>query len=91
MFENETYEIYYINLSTSLDSLQIYFDPTNNGNISNAAIRSRMVLFVDGRALFLGDATYSLRSSGAHRLTWDNSGLTWSAGDTVELEMWVTE
>ena len=91
VFENETYEIDEIESSTSVDILSIYFDPTNNGNISNAAIRSRMVLYVDGRAFFLGDATYSLRSSGAHLLTWDNPGLTWSAGDTVELEMWVTE
>ena len=91
VFENETYEIAEIESSTSLDILSIYFDPTNNGNISNAAIRSRMVLFVDGRAFFLGDATYSLRSNDVHRLTWSNTGLTWTAGDTVELEMWATE
>ena len=35
--------------------------------------------------------SYTLLNSGRHSLAWDNSGLTWSAGNTVQLEMWVTE
>ena len=90
VYENETYEIYYIGLSTFLDSLEIYFDPTNNGSIADPAVRRLMTLYVDGVAFALGDATYSLRPSGAHRLTWENPGLTWAAGDNVQLDLTVT-
>ena len=93
VYENETYEFVAIRFDTDTDRVVISFDATNGGSISDAAVRSVMALHVDGTAFALGDATYSLQGSGSglHSLTWDNSGLTWSAGDTVQLEMWVTE
>ena len=93
VYENETYEFVAIRFDTDTDRVVIAFDATNGGSISDAAVRSVMALHIDGTAFALGDATYSLQGSGSglHSLTWDNSGLTWSAGDTVQLEMWVTE
>ena len=91
VYENETYELSSILFNSDTGRLGIVIDATNSGSISDAAVRSVMALHVDGVAFALGDATYSLTSSGGHSLTWDNSGLTWSAGDTVQLEMWVTE
>ena len=90
VYENETYEFLAILFDTD-GQLTISFDATNSGSISDAAVRRVMALHVDGTAFALGDATYSLSSSGIHVLSLDNSGLTWSAGDTVQLEMWVTE
>ena len=90
-YENETYELYTIGFNSDTEGVAIIFDATNSGSISDAAVRSVMVLHVDGRALALGDASYTLQPSGRHTLAWDNTGLTWSAGDTVQLEMWVTE
>ena len=91
VYENETYEFVGIIFDGAGDTLTISFDATNSGSISDAAVRSVMALHVDGTAFALGDATYRLSSSGIHILSLDNSGLTWSAGDTVQLEMWVTE
>ena len=90
-YENETYELSTILINTNNGRLGMVIDATNSGSISDAAVRSVMALHVDGVAFALGDASYTLLSSGGHSLTWDNSGLTWSAGDTVQLEMWVTE
>ena len=91
VYENETYELFTIVFNSDTGRLSIFFDATNSGSISDAAVRSVMALHVDGTAFALGDATYSLLSSGTHSLTWQNAGLTWAAGDTVQLEMWVTE
>ena len=90
-YENETYELSSILFNSDTGKLAIAFDATNSGSISDVALRSVMALHVDGTAFALGDATYSLTSNGGHSLIWDNAGLTWSAGDTVQLEMWVTE
>ena len=90
VYENETYEFLAIIFDTD-GTLTISFDATNSGSISDAAVRSVMALYVDGTAFALGDATYSLTSAGVHLLVLDNSGLSWSAGDTVQLEMRVTE
>ena len=91
VYENETYELSSILFNSDTGKLAIAFDATNSGSISDVALRSVMALHVDGTAFALGDATYSLTSNGGHSLIWDNSGLSWSAGDTVQLEMWVTE
>ena len=91
VYENETYEFLAIIFDAADGRLTISFDDTNSGSISDAAVRSVMALHVDGTAFALGDATYSLTSAGVHLLLLDNSGLTWSAGDTVQLEMRVTE
>ena len=91
VYENETYEFTDFFFDSDTGRLSINFDATNNGSISDAAVRGVMTLYVDGKAFSLGDATYSVEGSGAHALTWQNAGLTWAAGDTVQLEMWVTE
>ena len=91
VYENETYEFLGIIFDAADGRLTISFDDTNSGSISDAAVRSVMALHVDGTTFALGDATYSLTSAGVHLLLLDNSGLTWSAGDTVQLEMRVTE
>ena len=91
VYENETYEFVEICFNSGNGRLGMTFDATNSGSISDAAVRSVMALHVDGTAFALGDATYSLQSSGTHVLTWQNAGLTWAVGDTVQLEMWVTE
>ena len=91
VYANETYELRDFFFDNGTGRLSINFDATNNGSISDAAVRSFMALHVDGKAFSLGDATYSLQGSGVHTLTWQNAGLTWAAGDTVQLEMWVTE
>ena len=90
-YENETYELYTIGFNSDTGALNVTFDATNSGSIADAAVRGVMTLYVDGRALALGDATYQLTSNGRHALAWDNTGLTWSAGDTVQLEMGVSE
>ena len=90
-YENETYELSSILFNTHTDRIAIGFDATNSGSISDVALRSVMALHVDGKAFALGDALYTLVTSGGHSLTWLDSSLTWSAGDTVQLEMWVTE
>ena len=91
VYANETYEFVAIGLDIDTDTVAINFDPTTSGSISDTAVRGVMTLYVDGKAFALGDATYTLRVSGLHSLSWDNSGLNWSAGDTVQLEMWVTD
>ena len=91
VYENETYEFVGTRFDNGINRLVIAFDATNSGSISDAAVRSVMALHVDGTAFALGDATYSLHGTGTHNLTWENAGLTWAAGDTVQLEMWVTE
>ena len=91
VFENETYGLYNILFSSTIDRLSIAFDATNNGSISDAAVRSDMTLHVDGTAFALGDALFTLQSTGSHTLSWASPDLTWAAGDAVELEMWVTE
>ncbi len=90
-YENETYELSLILFNSDTGKLSITFDATNSGSISDAAVRSVMALHVDGTTFALGDATYSLTSNGGHSVVWDNSGLTWSASDTVQLEMWGIE
>ena len=71
--------------------LVISFDATNSGSISDAAVRGVMTLNVDGAAFALGDATYYLNQSGTHSLIWQSAGLTWAAGETVQLDISVTE
>ena len=90
VYDHETYEIDEINITTNTDQLTIIVDATNSGSISDAAVRNVMTLYADGAAFALEDATYSPQASGASYLTWSNTGLTWAAGDTVELEMRVT-
>ena len=91
VYANETYELYTIAFDSDTGVLNVTFDDTNSGSISDAAVRNVMALHVDGTGFALGDASYTLLSSGRHVLTWENTGLTWSAGDTVQLEMRVTE
>ena len=86
VYDHETYEIYEINFTTFDGEPVIIFDATNSGSISDAAVRGVMTLYVDGAAFALGDANYDLAST----LTWSNPGLTWAAGDPVELEIRVT-
>ena len=60
VYANETYE--FIRITTNATSggvLYIAFDATNSGNISDAAVRSVMTLYVDGTAFALGDALMS--------------------------------
>ena len=91
VYENETYEFVATLLDTGTGVLGMQFDATNSGSISDAAVRRALTLYVDGTAFALGDATYRLEGSGIHSLAWENAGLTWAAGDTVQLEMWETE
>ena len=91
VYENETYEFVATLFDTDTGVLAMQFDATNSGSISDAAVRRALTLYVDGTALVLGDATYRLEGSGIHSLAWENAGLTWAAGDTVQFEMWVTE
>ena len=90
VYENETYEFTDFFFDIDTGRLSVNFDATNNGSISDAAVRHMMTLYVDGKAFSLGDATYSLEGSGAHALTWQNAGLTWAAGDNVQLDLTVT-
>ena len=91
VYDHETYELLAISFNTDSGELSIIFDATNSGSISNEGVRSSMALHVDGTALFLGKAKYTLLGNGRPRLVWEDAGLTWSAGDTVQLEMGVTE
>ena len=91
VYANETYELLAISFNTDSGELSIIFDATNSGSISNAGVRSSMALHVDGTALFLGKAKYTLLGNGRPRLVWEDAGLNWSAGDTVQMEMGVSE
>ncbi len=50
------------------------------------AIRSAGTLYVDGSPFRLEDATFHQNNTGAE---WTNHGLSWSAGDTVEVRLTV--
>ena len=91
VYKNETYALRAIVLDSSTGVLNVTFEADNSGSISDADVRSVMALHVDGVAFALGDAIYTLLSSGRHVLKWDNTGLGWAAGGTVRLEMRVTE
>ena len=91
VYDHETYELLAISFNTDSGELSIIFDATNSGSISNEGVRSSMALHVDGTVLFLGKAKYTLLSNGRPRLVWEDAGLNWSAGDTVQLEMGVSE
>ena len=91
VYANETYEFAYIStVATDSGTLTINFDATNSGSISDAAVRSVMTLYIDGTAFALEDGTYRETFS-IPSLYWENIGFTWADGDTVELEMRVTE
>ena len=91
VYDHETYELFSISFNVDSGELTIIFDATNSGSISNEGVRSSMALHVDGTALFLGKAKYTLLVNGRTRLVWEDAGLNWSAGDTVQLEMGVSE
>ena len=88
MYDNKTYEFAVIQLG---EDLTIIVDATNSGSISDAAVRNVMTLYADGEAFALGDANYVPQPDGSTYLIWQNAGLTWAAGDTVQLEMRVSE
>ncbi len=83
VYENETYEISEI-ISTST-KLSIKFDNANLGSIADEDVRKLMTLYVGGTRLDLGDVESIPLSSGDHQIVWEDAGLTWAAGDTVEL------
>ena len=87
VYDHETYELFAIIFNTNTDELNVIFEGPGSGSISDAAVRGVMTLYFDGAAFALGNANYDLAST----LTWSNAGLTWASGDTVELEIRVTE
>ena len=91
VYANETYELSTIIFNSDIGGLTVTFDATNSGSISDAAVRRLMTLHVEGTAFALGNASYALLSSGRHVLNWQNARLTWAPGDTVQLEMRVSE
>ena len=85
--KNETYA--FRNIVQGSTSLTITIDGANSGSIDDAAVRKVMTLYVDGAGFPLKDAAYMVNSAGDHNLRWNEPGLTWPAGDTVELAIWV--
>ena len=85
VYENETYKI--LTIIQSSIGVSVRIDGDNSGSIDDAAVRKVMTLYIDGAGFPLKDADYGTTNAGDHFLTWAAPGLTWAAGDTVELEI----
>ena len=69
-------------------NLILKFDGTGAGDIATAATRDKLTFHVDNTPLKLADGTLG---SDNRSLSWASSGLTWSSGDTVALQITTTD
>ena len=65
-------------------ALALNFDSSQHGDIANRATRNNLDLHVGDRVFNLGAATYD---NAGKTVQWDNIGLTWANGDTVQLKI----
>ena len=76
-YEGVDYEVIQINISPSANlTLQL-----------SKTIPSGLTLFVDGTAFRLSDAILATDANTNDQAAWTNTGLSWTAGDTVSLSL----
>ena len=76
-------------LSVESGTLRVAFAPLRAGDIATKATRDKLTFHAGGTAFKLSEGTYDDSSTKA--ISWDNSGLTWAAGDMVALKMTTTD
>ena len=85
-YGDHTYNLAQIDLVGG--SLSLFFNNTGAGDLATKATRDKLTLHVGGTTFNLGNGNLSNQSMG---VTWNNSGLTWAAGDTVALQITTTD
>ena len=81
-FGGDTYDIDTIQVFESV--LTIGFSSTASGDIATQATRNKLTLHVGSDSFNLGAGTYE---ANLRRIVWSNTGLSWSASDTVSLRI----
>ena len=81
-FGGATYDLEQINLVGG--QLNLRFDFSNAGDIATQATRDKLSLHLGSDSFNLGTATLA---SDQRTISWNNTGLTWSAGDSVALKL----
>ena len=85
-YGNHTYNLRTIQLESGV--LTIRFNDTGLGDVTNQATRDKLTFHVATTVFNLGNGSLTHSSNGVF---WSNSGLTWTAGDTVELKITTTD
>ena len=83
-FGGDTYEIVEIRSRVAEGSLSVAFDAANAGDIATQSTRDKLTLQVGSDSFNLGAGTLS---SNQRAITWSNTGLTWSANDSVQVKI----
>ena len=87
VYDTETYKfIGILHDNAGGGSLVISFDSTNSGSIADADVRAILNFHVGSQTFNLGDGTYSSTAI-AERITFNGTGLTWAASDSVCLAL----
>ena len=81
-FRSDTYNLDEILLW--MGSLNLAFDTVNAGDIATKATRDKLTLFVGDDSFNLGAGSLSTNQ---RSITWNGTGLSWSASDTVSLRI----
>ena len=80
-FGGDTYEIAVIRFDAP--ALTLGFLSTASGDIATQATRDKLILHVGNDEFYLGEATLETNQL----ISWSNTGLSWSASDTVSLRI----
>ena len=81
-FGGDTYDLDEIQLGGSL--LYLRFDSANLGDIATQATRDKLTLHIGSQSFNLGAGTFQPTR---HDILWSDRGLTWAAGESVELKI----
>ena len=71
--------------SISVASGTLYLKPAGSGTNGAYDVLQRYQLYVDGTPFSVSDG--SVQGGSSRDVSWSNAGLSWSAGDTVELKL----
>ena len=85
-YGDHTYNFKSISLTSG--SLLLVFNDTGAGDLATKATRDKLTLHVGGTTFNLGNGDLNNFSTG---VTWINTGLTWTAGNTVALKLTTTD
>ena len=85
-YGEHTYNLTEISLQGG--TLTLGFDDTGAGDLATKATRDKLTLHVGTTTFNLGSGTLNPAQTG---VLWTNSGLTWTDGDMVELELTTTD